>query len=240
LDVVGVNSYGAIFQLESMVETSKYEGAYIVSEWGPTGWWESARTEWGAPIEQTSEEKRIVYENRYNDYIKEPPRCLGSFVFLWGQKEERTPTWFSMFVENNVAGLPLKGEKTTMVEAMERVWTGVEPEQTAPVVHGIFINDTKPTNNITVKPGVTFEGKVDATDREGDKMTYVWEILKEATVTATGGAYEPRPDRVSTVRTTNVNTLRTSVREPGNYRLYVYILDGTGFVSTANAPFQVQ
>ena len=240
LDVVGINSYGSISQVASMAERSKYKGAYLIAEWGPTGWWETTRTAWRAPLEQTSEEKRLVYENRYNSYIKNSPRCLGSFVFLWGQKEERTPTWFSMFVENNVDGLPLKGEKTPMVEAMERVWTGVEPKQTAPVVHGIFINDTKPAENIYVKAGATFEGKVNATDREGDKMNYVWEILKEASVTATGGAYEPRPDRVGEVQTTSVNAWKTSIKEPGEYRLYVYVLDGTGFVSTANAPFQVR
>ena len=240
LDVVGINSYGAISQVEKMVADSKYKGAYIISEWGPTGWWETARTAWRAPLEQTSEEKRIVYEERYNNYIKNSPRCLGSFVFLWGQKEERTPTWFSMFVENNVAGLPLKGEKTPMVEAMERVWQGVEPKQTAPVVHNIFINDIKPADNIYVKSGTAFTCKVEAVDREGDKMTYVWEILKEATVTATGGAYEPRPDRIGEVQTTSDNTLKTVINEPGEYRFYVYVLDGTGFVSTANAPFQVQ
>jgi hypothetical protein len=90
-----------------------------------------------------------------------------------------------------------------------------------------------------VKSGASFEAKIDVTDREGDAMTYVWEILKEATVTATGGAYEPRPDRVGEVQTTSVNTLKTAIPESGNYRLYVYILDGTGFVSTANAPFRV-
>jgi hypothetical protein len=145
-----------------------------------------------------------------------------------------------MFVESNVPGLPLKGEKTPMIEAMERVWTGIEPQQTAPVIHGIFINDTKPVDNIYVKAKATFEGKVDATDREGDKMTYVWEILKEATILGSGGSYEPRPDRVGEVQTTSANTLKTSIEEPGNYRLYVYVLDDTGFVSTANAPFQVQ
>jgi len=240
LDVIGINSYGYIYSVANMVQRSNYKGAYIISEWGPTGWWETELTAWNAPLEQTSEEKRVVYENRYNNYIKIPPRCLGSFVFLWGQKEERTPTWFCMFVENNVEGLPLKGEKTPMVEAMERVWTGLEPKQTAPVVQGIFINDVKPSDNIYVKAGETFEGKVNATDREGNSMTYVWEILKEATVTGTGGSYEPRPDRVGEVQTTTVNTLQTSVTEPGNYRLYVYILDGTGYASTANAPFQVQ
>lgn len=240
LDVVGINSYGSIPQVEKMVENSTYKKAYIISEWGPTGWWETTRTAWRAPIEQTSEEKRIVYEDRYNNYIKNAPRCLGSFVFLWGQKEERTPTWFSMFVENNVEGLPLKGEKTPMVEAMERVWTGVEPKQTAPVIHGIFINNTQPADNIYVNAGTTFEGRIDLTDREGDNITYVWEILKEATVTASGGAYEPRPERVGEVQTTIVNIVKMSINTPGEYRLYVYALDRTGFVSTANAPFRVQ
>jgi hypothetical protein len=145
-----------------------------------------------------------------------------------------------MFVESNVEGLPLNGEKTPMVEAMERVWTGVEPTQTAPVVHGFFINDKKQTENVVVKVGEIFEGRVEATDREGDKLTHVWEIMKEATVLGFGGSFEPRPDRYGVVETTEINTFQTSVKEPGNYRLFVYVLDGTGFVSTANVPFQVQ
>lgn len=59
---------------------------------------------------------------------------------MWGQKEERTPTWFSMFVEDSVDKLPLKGEKTPMVEAMQRVWTGKELTETAPVVKRMTIN----------------------------------------------------------------------------------------------------
>ncbi|MDR0333782.1 MAG: hypothetical protein LBI15_10000 [Dysgonamonadaceae bacterium] len=240
IEVIGINSYGSIVDVERMVNESKYKGAYLITEWGPTGFWETTLTEWGAPLEETSEEKRIVYETRYNNYINSRTRCLGSFVFLWGQKQERTPTWFSMFVESNVEGLPLNGEKTPMVEAMERVWTGVEPTQTAPVVHGFFINDKKQTENVVVKVGEIFEGRVEATDREGDKLTYVWEIMKEATVLGFGGSFEPRPDRYGVVETTEINTFQTSVKEPGNYRLFVYVLDGTGFVSTANVPFQVQ
>jgi hypothetical protein len=32
-----------------------------------------------------------------------------------------------------------------------------------------------------------------------------------------------------------IDGVDTYIKEPGNYRLYVYVLDGTGFVSTANA-----
>lgn len=238
LDFVGINSYGDIFNVKEMFAKSSYRGPYLITEWGPTGWWETTLTDWKAPIEQTSEEKRIVYEERYKQAIAGDPRCMGSFVFLWGQKEERTPTWFSMFVEDNVSGLSLKGEKTPMVEAMERVWTGQEPKQTAPVIKGISINSV--TFSPKVKAKANFKAVVEVHDRENDKLTYVWEVLKEATVTATGGAYEPRPDRVGEVMTTDTNTVDLSIADSGYYRLYVYVLDNTGFVATANIPFAVE
>lgn len=134
LDYIGMNVYGPMGDVKNVFEKSDYKGPFIITEWGPTGWWETTLTSWKAPIEQTSEEKRAIYEERYTRYILDNPRSLGSFVFLWGQKEERTPTWFSMFVEDGVEGLPLHGEKTPMVEAMQCVWTGREPEQTAPII----------------------------------------------------------------------------------------------------------
>lgn len=239
LDYVGINVYGPMGEVRETVERSTYQGAVIITEWGPTGWWETASTEWKAPIEQTSEEKRRVYEERYTRYISSNPRCLGSFVFLWGQKEERTPTWFSMFVENNVEQLPLCGEKTPMVEAMQRVWTGKEPTDTAPVVEYMTIDGKRAEKNIRVKAGIPMKAHVEVTDRESNTLTYVWEILKEATVLGFGGSYEPRPERVGKVVSTEVNTCEVAVDAPGNYRFYVYVLDNTGFVSTVNVPFQI-
>lgn len=240
LDFVGMNNYGYIWMLAGMIEKSVYRGPFMVTEWGPSGFWEVPSTEWKAPIEQTSEEKRIVYEERYNKYILPNPRCMGSFVFLWGQKEERTPTWFSMFVESNVEGLPLNGEKTPMVEAMQRVWTNKELAETAPVVQSLRMNGKTAIENVYVKPGARFEAEVTAFDKEEQSLTYVWEILKEATVLGVGGSYEPRPEREGEVVVTNINRYANLVKEPGNYRLFVYVLDNTGFASTANIPFCIK
>lgn len=239
LDYVGINVYGPMNEVQNTVDKSAYKGAFMITEWGPTGWWETASTEWKAPIEQTSEEKRQVYEERYTKYIQSNPRCLGSFVFLWGQKEERTPTWFSMFVEDNVDQLPLHGEKTPMVEAMQRVWTGKELTETAPVIEGLTIDDKYAIDNIRVKAGKPLKAHVAVDDKEFDRLTYVWEVLKEATVLGFGGSYEPRPDRVGDVVTSDANTYEVTLNTPGEYRLYVYVLDNTGFVSTVNVPFQV-
>lgn len=239
LDLIGINSYGSIGKVKDIVDNSSYSGPYMITEWGPTGWWETKKTEWGAPIEQTSEEKRVVYEQRYNDNILRRDKCLGSFVFLWGQKQERTPTWFSMFVENKVDGLPLNGEKTPMVEAMERVWKQTTLLQTAPIISQFTINDIKGVDSPFVKSGVEFEGVVEVSDKEDDRLTYVWEILKEATVLGDGGSYEPRPNRVGEVNISDINSYSTIINEVGEYRLFVYVLDNTGFVSTANTPFKV-
>ena len=239
LDFVGINCYGGINSLRRMVATSDYKGPYLVTEWGPTGWWECAKTAWGAPIEQSSEEKRICYEERFN-IIKEDPRCLGSFVFLWGQKEERTPTWFCMFTESNVEGLPFSGLKAATVEGMERVWTGKEPAQTAPVISSMTADGLTVKENPTFEAGRKIKVKADVKDRENKKLTYVWEVLKEATITATGGAYEPRPDRVGEVKTTKRPRLDLTIAEPGAYRVYLYALDGTGYASATNLPILVK
>ena len=239
LDYVGINVYGPMGEVQAVVDRSDYKGAFMITEWGPTGWWETASTEWKAPIEQTSEEKRQVYEERYTQYISANTRCLGSFVFLWGQKEERTPTWFSMFVEDKVDSLPLKGEKTPMVEAMQRVWTGKELDETAPIVRGMTIDGKSAIDNVRIKAGTLFKAEVSVTDKENDSLAYVWEVLKEATVLGFGGSYEPRPERMGDVAVSDKNVYETMIKVPGEYRLYVYVLDNTGFVSTANIPFQV-
>mgnify|MGYP003294129575 CR=1 FL=1 len=238
LDIVGINCYGGIDTLAETVRCSEYDGPYMVTEWGPTGWWEIDQTSWGAPLEQTSEEKRRVYEERYR-IIASDPACTGSFCFLWGQKEERTPTWFCMFVEHDVEGLPLNGEKTPMVEAMERCWTGREPARVAPVIGGITAGRRLPGESATFAAGQKIRFAVEAKDRDKDIDRYVWEVLREATVTATGGAWEPRPDRVGEVHTTSSPSIRLTFDEPGNYRVYVYVLDKAGFASTANIPVRI-
>ena len=78
-----------------------------------------------------------------------------------------------------------------------------------------------------------------AQDRDGDTLQYVWEILHEATVLGFGGSYEPRPDRYGEVVVTDKPYTELKIDEAGNYRVYVYVLDGTGYVSTANSPIRI-
>jgi hypothetical protein len=64
-------------------------------------------TQWGAPIENNSTVKAGFYKERYqNSILPLKGQCLGSFVFLWGQKQERTPTWYGTFLEDGQATEP--------------------------------------------------------------------------------------------------------------------------------------
>lgn len=101
------------------------------------------------------------------------------------------------------------------------------------------INGKSAIDNIRIKAGALFKAEVAAIDKENDSLTYVWEVLKEATVLGFGGSYEPRPERVGEVAMSDKNVYETAIKVPGEYRLYVYVLDNTGFVSTANVPFQI-
>jgi hypothetical protein len=102
------------------------------------------------------------------------------------------------------------------------------------------VDGKSPKESPTLQKGKPFRVEVAATDREGDKMTYIWEVLYEATKLGFGGSYEPRPERYGEVFTTTEPTAEITINEEGNFRVYAYVADGTGFVSTVNSPVQVQ
>lgn len=239
IDFVGINSYGGIGGVAQTLASNGYNRPYMITEWGPTGWWECRRTAWGAPIEQTSEQKRQVYEQRYRDHIVAEPRCMGSFVFLWGQKEERTPTWFGLFVESEIDGLPLKGEPTPVVEAMRSLWQGITNPMIAPVVESLTVNGLSAADSPVFTAATPIEVDAKLADYHPEQLTFVWEILYEATVTATGGAHEPRPNRYGKVVSGILPRTKLKIDSEGEYRICLYAISSNGYVATANVPIKI-
>src|SRR5205823_13614315 len=138
-----------------------WNGPYMVTEWGPTGHWEGPQTPWKASVEETSSEKAAVYKNRYEASVKQDKNCLGSYVFLWGQKQERTPTWYGLFTE--------AGEESEVVDVMQYLWSGKWPKNLAPHLYSLQIGGKKATDNIYVKPGNSYEVLTVAADPDNDK-----------------------------------------------------------------------
>ena len=99
--------------------------AYAVTEFGPVGHWQSATTNWGAYLEQTSAEKIDGYVLGYEACVADP-RCVGSFPFVWGWKWEKTGTWYNLFNEwEEVGGSAAGAVGTEMLAALKERWTSV-------------------------------------------------------------------------------------------------------------------
>lgn len=234
LDLISVQVYGGLAKVPEQLKASGWNAAYMVTEWGPTGHWECPKTPWGAPVEETSSEKAAVYKSRYEASIVKDKNCLGSYVFLWGQKQERTPTWYGLFTE--------AGEESEVVDVMEYEWTGKWPENRAPHLNSITLDGRKTMDFVYLNTGKEYPVLISATDPDGDKLSTRWEILPEATDLGQGGDREKRPQPVNgLIKDTSFNTAKlTAPDKTGAYRLFVYITDGKNNVATANVPFYVK
>ena len=232
IDFLSINTYGGLAVLPEQVKAAGWNGAYMVTEWGPTGHWEGLQTSWKAPIEESSSEKAAVYKSRYTYSIgRDTDYCLGSYVFLWGQKQERTPTWYGLFTES--------GEESEVVDVMQYLWKGKYPDNKAPHIYAFHLDGKKAQNSIQLKAGTAYEAVVDAIDPNQDRLTFHYELLPEATNVGEGGDHEDRPKTVP-LKLANLNKVRiTTPAANGAYRLFVYVKDGKNNVATANIPFYV-
>lgn len=234
LDLISVQVYGGLAKVPDQLKACGWNAAYMVTEWGPTGHWECPKTPWGAPIEETSSEKAAVYRSRYEASILKDKNCLGSYVFLWGQKQERTPTWYGLFTE--------AGEASEVVDVMQYEWTGKWPANRAPHLNSITLDGKKTLDFIYLSPDKKYPVLIAATDPDGDKLTTRWEILPEATDLGQGGDREKRPQPLSgLINSTSFDTAKlTAPDKAGAYRLFFYVTDGKNNVATANVPFYVK
>ena len=234
LDLLGIQMYADIVNLPRYLRETGWTGPYVVTEWGATGHWEVGKTDWGAPLENDSTTKADFYRKRFDTAIRPDPRqCLGSYVFLWGQKQERTPTWYGVFLES--------GEETASVDVMHYLWNGAWPANRSPRLEGAWLDSKTAQHNAHLKPGQTYTAKVQARDEDNDPLTYAWEIMEESTDLKTGGDLESKP-KILTGLIENPKkseiALKAPVR-PGAYRLFVYAFDGQGHAAHANIPFYV-
>jgi hypothetical protein len=234
LDLLCVQSYADIVNLPRELRESGCDKPYAVTEWGATGHWECGKTGWGAPIEDDSSTKANFYRKRYEVAIaSDAKNCLGSYVFLWGQKQERTPTWYGMFLPS--------GEATETVDVMEHIWTGHWPEFRSPQLKGFWLDGKTARASIHLVASGKYVAKVDARSRGGAPLKFTWQVMEESAARSTGGDFEAAPQRLPDLVSENSGA-EAQIAAPaksGAYRLFVYALDDHGKAAYANIPFYV-
>ena len=229
LDFVGINTYAALHALRSYLAKARWTRPWVVTEYGARGFWESPRTSWGAPIEQTSGDKAKLIRKGYEATIQPAGDCWGGYVFLWGQKQEATSTWFGLFAES--------GESTGVCDVMHELWKGQPPTDHAPDLKRLTSNAAKKE----IQASGEFTAQAEATDPDGDPLTYHWTVTPETAGRDTH-AHErktkPLPQCIAKAEG-NSATFRAP-EKPGAYRVHLLVTDNHKRAATGNFPFKVK
>ena len=231
VDVLGINSYAGLGSLPERMKAAGFTRPYIVTEFGPFGFWEVGSTAWKAPVEPSSTEKAQVYRKNYEHSIAgQRGQCLGSYCFHWGQKQEATSTWFGMFLKS--------GERTESVETMQYLWTGHYPKARCPRIVRIETSVAQKT----LPPASEQTADAQVEDATPQKRVVRWEVREESNDRKSGGDREQEPSIVGNciVEATGTHLRFRTPAAPGAYRLFLYIYDDQGNAATANIPFLVQ
>ncbi len=239
IDSIDVNSCASLGNCLARRDSSNERRPVLVTEWGPSGWWEAPKTYWGAPIEPVSGVRLEQYRDNYDYIAARSGRVLGSFAFYWGQKQERTYTWFSLALES--------GLLTEAADALTYRWSGSWPSNRAPHLTAVTVNGALPASSLAVAPETRLFASAAVSDPDGDVCTGVWTVREETTATSVGGDAEAVPKEVAVEAvpaaggTGSFDTFEFFAPEAkGSYRLFVEITDGRGKVATANFPFRVE
>lgn len=232
IDIISFNIFGGLQKLKRNLASFGWlwKGPFLITEWGIYSPQEAKCTAWGAPIEPTSTRKAGQYYDMYTkDLPVDNPRFLGALTFYWGQKEEVTPTWYSILDED--------GATTAMVGEMQSMWTGTAPLHKPPELEYMLVNGKGSADNILMMPGAIQSAEIKMKTPETKGLRIVWKVLDEDLDPL--NTRRP-PERM--VNITSVDSFKVTFRAPdkeGPYRIYSWIYDDHGNVATVNTPFYV-
>lgn len=221
VDIFGINSYFVqdISHLHDIVMDSKIGRPYMVSEFGPAGYWLPNRVadDLGEPVEPRDFEKASAYAANWHLFIeKHRGWNLGGNAFVWKDKREGAFTWFGLTDSQD----RLKPAYWSLREA----WTGRRPPRHRPLVVEFAVNKrwARPEESIFVRTRLL-------PTLDPSRFVYTY-LISPAAMTYVESQF-----------TTDLSEV--TLRAPGIvgvYRVYVYATtrDNT-MVSTGSATFGV-
>ena len=235
VDILGLNVYGSIENAGANLRKFNWDKPYIISEWGVNGPFEAKKTSWKAKIEPPNGVKAEQRMRRYLELIeKDKERCLGSYCFLWGQKQESTATWHGMFLSN--------GNPTEAVDVMQYCWTGEWPESRAPSIKDISLENIGWRKDHILDSSTQATLNIEYNKYNNNKIIVEYILFPEAFSNKIGGDIQKSPDPIEfeIVKKSETELTFISPNKKGAYRLFAYVKNEIGQSSVANIPFIVQ
>lgn len=236
LDFLSINAFKLTLSITPYWEYCLpcWDGPYLYSEIGPMGTWQVEANDWNVHQEWSDRRKTEYLAYMYEHFLPQEPNCLGSCAFFWGFKQERTHTWYSLFSD--------QGEKTPMIDELEKVWQGKYPNNRAPIIENLKVSDAHQGKNVTLKADSVYQAIVHITDPENDTLSISWEIYHEGDYRHKfNGEGENRPQALTgLILSSHDSIVEFKVPDsPGDYRLFVYARDGHNNFGSFNIPFFV-
>jgi len=235
VDILGLNVYGSIENAGANLRKFNWDKPYIVTEWGVNGPFEAKKTSWKANVEPPNGLKAEQRQRRYLELIeKDKERCLGSYCFLWGQKQESTATWHGMFLSN--------GKPTEAVDVMQFCWTGEWPQSRAPSIKDISLENIGWRKDHILSPSSQAILRIEFLKYNNKKVIIEYVLFPEAFSDKIGGDVQVSPDPIKfeIVNRSDDELIFITPNKRGAYRLFAYVKNNKGQTSVANIPFLVE
>jgi hypothetical protein len=219
LDLLAVNSYGAIGGVKQAWIDGGYTKPYILTEGGPAGEWEVPNDVNGVPTEPSDLAKRAGYTASWNAIQGHPGVALGATEFHYGLENDFGGVWLNTFTG---------GWRRLGYYALRQAYTGQAAANTPPEITSMTVG-----SQTAVPAGGLFNVGVGVTDPQGDPIRYNLMFSNKHITGGTG---------LTNVVFTETGAGQFSVRAPeqlGVWKVYVYAFDGQGNVGIEQRSFKV-
>ncbi|MEV0616475.1 discoidin domain-containing protein [Nonomuraea sp. NPDC050404] len=219
LDLLAVNSYGAIDTVRQDWVAGGYGKPYIVTEAGPDGEWEVPDDVNGVPDEPGDLDKGRMYADSWRAIAGHTGVALGATMFHYGLENDFGGVWL-----NVTPG----GWRRHGYHELRQAYTGLPPANTPPRITAMTVGS--PT---AVPAGGAFTIDTSVSDPDGDLIRY-HVMLGDKHITGNRGLRharftQPAPGRLSV----------TAPERLGVWKVYVYAHDGHGNVGIEQRSFRV-
>jgi hypothetical protein len=219
LDLLAVNSYGAIDTVKRDWIAGGHTRPYLLTEGGPAGEWEVPNDVNGVPNEPGDLAKKAGYTYSWNAIKGHPGVALGATEFHYGIENDFGGVWL-----NTTTGF----WRRLGYHAMRQAYTGQPAPNTPPEITAMTVG-----SQTAVPAGGTFTVNATVTDPQGDLIRYNL-MAGDKHINGNRGL------RHLTFRQTGDGAF--TVRAPetlGVWKIYVYAYDGHGNVGIEQRSFRV-
>lgn len=234
LDFTLINTFGRLPELgEDQAWLQKFwRKAFLIGEYGEAGPWEVVGTAWSAPLEPTSAEKAERLAQAYRQLPYQDPYFMGGLAFYWGQRQERTSSWFNFF--------NARGDKNALFYQLHALYQRpvVAPNR-PPVIDRLSLGQVSDPDLQVYTAGESLAFEAWVQDPDADSLEYHWALRPEDWFFL----LEEEPAAIAEAFSLDsLSPRRGSLHLPqkeGPYRLHLEVRDGQGHFATANIPLYV-